>query len=88
MFEKIALFIPVPTWVGFILSLMAAAIGWVFSLSTMTVTLGFVLFVVLAWGWFRMSEYGPNVPFSDHLILVGYALLGHIPYLLVKFFFF
>ena len=88
MFKKIGLLVPALTWMGFALSIVLAVIGWVFSFSAAHVTLDFVICVALLWGWFRISEYGPNVSLAHHLILVGYVLLGHLPYLLVRFFFF
>lgn len=88
MILKIIQFFPAPMWLGFALGALATIVGWIFTWSTMTITLGFMLLVIVVWGWFRMSEYGPNVSFANHLMVLWYILLGYVPFLLVKYVFF
>lgn len=81
--QKIVRAVPVPTLIGFIFSLVAIFVGWVLSVN---VTVVFLFIVLLAWILLFLSEY--KLPFWNHALLVSCVLLGHLPYLGVKFIFF
>ena len=83
MLQKIALLVPAPTWIGFALSLVAVLVGWLFSINATTV---FLFFVFIAWVLLYSSEY--KLPLSNHLIIVFYVLMGHLPATIVKYLFF
>ena len=74
--------IPVPTLLGFVMSLMATAIGFTFSISIDGV---FLTMVTLSWLLLFMSEY--RLSFMNHLLIIIYTLLGHLPVFIFMLFF-
>lgn len=80
MFLKLIRTIPVPTLVGFVISLIAVLIGWLFSMDATTV---FLRLMFITWLFLCFGEYKPPAP--NYVLILVYALLGHVPYLAVKF---
>lgn len=80
MFAKLIRAIPAPMLIGLIVSLIAVFIGWLFSVSA---TVVFATLVFFAWLFLCFGEY--KLPASNHVMILLYVLLGHAPYLVVKF---
>ena len=83
MLQKIAQSVPVPSVLGFVLGIIAAVIGLLFSWN---ITIVFAVLFVLAWFWGGISEYGSGLleqffPFS---LLMW---LGYLPIYLISLLF-
>jgi len=80
MFAKLIRSIAAPTLIGFVISLVAVLIGWIFSANVTTV---FLTEVFITWLFLCFGEY--KLPTGNHIVLLILMLLGHAPYLAVKF---
>lgn len=83
VFLKIVREVPVPTWLGFIISMFSVLASFILPWSVNVIFFCIVAAVSIA--FLLQREY--RLSLSNHAMIVLLALLGHIPYLLVAFMF-
>lgn len=81
MFEKIRGVTPLPTQVGFLVSIVSASLGFILTINIDIVFLIIATIVLLLFfyyfSFYKMSSYG-------RFLIIVYTLCGHIPILLLE----